>query len=103
MKRTFISLGVAFLVAALVYISIFFFDPGMYVEKAFNILVAAFVGSAVVTSLVLRRKRKWVSNALESDRKLFQPASPPPPTHGNRIPEPPGSLARRFGCSRQRP
>jgi uncharacterized membrane protein YhhN len=53
MKRTFISLVVAFLVAALVYISIFFFDPGMYVEKAFNILAAAFIGSAVVTSLLL--------------------------------------------------
>jgi hypothetical protein len=53
MKRTFISLGVAFLVVALVYVSIFFFDPGMNVEKAFNIIVLSFIGSAVVTSLVL--------------------------------------------------
>jgi ABC-type Fe3+-siderophore transport system permease subunit len=53
MKRTFISLGVAFLVVALIYISIFFFDPGMNVEKAFNIIVLSFIGSAVVTALVL--------------------------------------------------
>ena len=61
MKRAFISLGVAFLVATLVYISIFLFDPGMYVEKAFNILVAAFVGAGIITALALglrERRRK---------------------------------------------
>jgi hypothetical protein len=53
MKRTFISLGVAFLVVVIVYLAL---PPNMYVEKAFNILVAAFVGSAVVTALVLGRR-----------------------------------------------
>jgi uncharacterized membrane protein YhhN len=53
MKTTFISFGVAFFVATLVYIAIFFLDPGMYVERALNILVGAFVGSGVVTALVL--------------------------------------------------
>jgi hypothetical protein len=56
MKRTFISLGVAFLVAALVYLAIASFAPTMYVEKAFNILAAVFIGSAVVTLLILMRK-----------------------------------------------
>lgn len=50
MKRTFISLCVAFVVAVLVYLAL---PPTMYVEKALNILAAAFAGSAVVTSLVL--------------------------------------------------
>jgi hypothetical protein len=50
MKRTFISLAVGFLVAALVYLAL---PATMYVEKAFNILAAAFIGSAVLTSLVL--------------------------------------------------
>lgn len=54
MKSTFISLGVAFLAVALIYISIFFFDPGMNVEKAFNIIVLSFIGSAVLTALALR-------------------------------------------------
>ena len=53
MKRLFISLGVAFLVVALVYVSIFFLDPGMNIEKALNIIVYSFVGSAVLTALVL--------------------------------------------------
>jgi hypothetical protein len=52
-----IALGVAFLVAVLVYLAIAVLAPGMYVEKAFNILAAAFIGSAVVTSLVLMRRR----------------------------------------------
>jgi hypothetical protein len=55
MKRTFISLGVAFLVATLVYLAL---PPTMYVEKAGNIIVLAFIGAAVFTSLALRRKRK---------------------------------------------
>lgn len=57
MKRTLISLGVAFLVAALVWLTIIVFTPTMYVEKAGNIIVLAFIGAAVVTSLLLRRKR----------------------------------------------
>lgn len=54
MKRAFISLGIGFLVVAIIYISIFFFDPGMNIEKAFNIIVLSFIGSAVFTALVWR-------------------------------------------------
>ena len=49
--RTLISLGVAFLVAVLVYLAL---PSKMYVEKEFNILVLSFIGTAVVTSLLLR-------------------------------------------------
>jgi hypothetical protein len=55
MKRTFISLGVAFLVATLVYLAL---PAEMYVEKAGNIIVLASVGAAVVTWLLLRRGRR---------------------------------------------
>lgn len=51
MKNTFISLVVAFLVAVLVYLAL---PSKMYVEKAFNIIVLSFIGSAIVTALVLR-------------------------------------------------
>lgn len=53
-----VALGVAFLVAALAYLAIIVLAPEMYVEKAFNILAAAFIGAAVVTSLVLMRRRR---------------------------------------------
>ena len=53
MKTILISLGVAFLAVAIVYISIFFLDPGMNVEMAFNIIFYAFVGSGILTALVL--------------------------------------------------
>jgi uncharacterized membrane protein len=56
MMRTFISLGVAFLVAALVWLTIIVFAPTMYVEKAGNIIVVAFIGAAVVTLLALMRR-----------------------------------------------
>jgi hypothetical protein len=55
MKRTLISIGVAFLVATLVYLAL---PAEMYVEKAGNIIVITFTGAAIVTSLLLRRKRK---------------------------------------------
>lgn len=58
MKRTVISLCVAFLVAVAVYFGLGVVAPDIYVEKAFNILVAAFVSSAVVTSLLLRWRGK---------------------------------------------
>lgn len=48
MKRTFISLGVAFLVAVLVYLAL---PDTMYVEKAGNIIVLSFIGTAVVTAV----------------------------------------------------
>jgi hypothetical protein len=52
-----ISLGVAFLVATIAYVAIFVLAPTMYVEKAFNILAATFFGTAVVTLLMLMRRR----------------------------------------------
>jgi hypothetical protein len=58
MKRTFISLGVGFVVVAIIYISIFFFDPGMNIEKAFNIIVVSFIGSVIVTALVWRPRSR---------------------------------------------
>lgn len=51
MKNTLISLAVAFLVAVLVYLVL---PSKMYVEKAFNIIVLSFIGSAILTALVLR-------------------------------------------------
>jgi len=53
MRTMLISLGVAFLAVAIVYISIFFLDPGMNVEKAFSIIFYAFFGSGILTALVL--------------------------------------------------
>jgi hypothetical protein len=54
-RRILISLAVAFLAAVMTYLVIFVLAPTMYVEKAFNILAAAFIGSAVITLLVLIR------------------------------------------------
>jgi hypothetical protein len=54
-RRILISLAVAFLAAVMTYLAIFVLAPTMYVEKAFNILAAAFIGSAVITLLVLIR------------------------------------------------
>jgi len=53
MRTTFISLGSALLIAAVVWVSIIFLDPGMNLDKAYNILAAVFIGSAVGTSLLL--------------------------------------------------
>jgi len=58
MKRTFISLGVGSFVVAAIYISIFFFDPGMNIEKAFNIIVLSFIGSTILTALVWRPRNR---------------------------------------------
>jgi len=55
MRRILISLAVAFLTAVITYLAICVLAPTMYVEKAFNILAAAFVGSTVITLLVLIR------------------------------------------------
>jgi multisubunit Na+/H+ antiporter MnhF subunit len=51
MKHTFISLVVALLVAVLVYLAL---PSKMYVEKALNIIVLSFIGTAVLTALVLK-------------------------------------------------
>ena len=53
MRATFISLGIALLIAALVWASIIFLDPGMNLDKAYNIIVLSFIGTAVLTALVL--------------------------------------------------
>lgn len=53
MKTILISFCVAFLVVAIVYISIFFLDPGMNVEKAFAVIFYAFFGSGILTAVVL--------------------------------------------------
>jgi hypothetical protein len=53
MKIAFISLGIALSVVALIYVLIFLYDPGMNVEKAFNIIVYSFASSAVLSALVL--------------------------------------------------
>lgn len=53
MKTILISLGVAFLAVAIVYISIFLLAPGMNVEQAFGIIFYAFIGSGILTALVL--------------------------------------------------
>ena len=58
MKRMSISLGVGFMVVAVIYVSIFFFDPGMNIEKAFNIIVFSFIGSTLLTALVWRPGRR---------------------------------------------
>jgi hypothetical protein len=58
MRRLLISLGVALLVTAFAYGAIFVLAPTMYVEKAFNILAATFLGSAVVTLLMPMRRRR---------------------------------------------
>ncbi|MEW6020884.1 MAG: hypothetical protein AB1807_01970 [Pseudomonadota bacterium] len=58
MKRMFISLGVGFVVVAVIYVSMFFFDPGMNIEKAFNIIVLSFIGSTILTALVRRPRSR---------------------------------------------
>ncbi|HBF49502.1 MAG TPA: hypothetical protein DDX04_03020 [Massilia sp.] len=54
----FISLGVGFVVVAVIWVSIFFFDPGMNIEKAFNIIVLSFIGSTILTALVRRPRSR---------------------------------------------
>jgi uncharacterized membrane protein len=59
MKRTLVSLGAGFLAAVLTYIAILLVEPTMYVEKAGNIIVNAFVIVSIVTALSFNKfKRK---------------------------------------------
>lgn len=59
MKRTLVSLGLGFLAAVLAYVAILLVEPTMYVEKAGNIIVNAFVVISIVTALSFNRlKRK---------------------------------------------
>lgn len=53
MRTTFISLSTALLIAVLVWACIIFLDPGMNLDKAYGIIVGSFIGSAVLTALVL--------------------------------------------------
>lgn len=53
MRTTLISLSIAFVMAVLAWVSIIFLDPGMNLDKAYNIIVLSFIGSAVLTALVL--------------------------------------------------
>jgi hypothetical protein len=54
MKRTFISLGVAFLVAVLIWFGLGVVAPDIYVEKAFSIIVYPSIAAGVITALALR-------------------------------------------------
>lgn len=54
MRTTFVSLGIALLIAVLVWASIILIDPGMNLDKAYSIIVGSFIGSAVLIALVLR-------------------------------------------------
>lgn len=56
MKHTLISLCIAFVAAVFAYLAL---PPTIYVEKALNILVAVFIGSGVVTSLLLRLLNRY--------------------------------------------
>lgn len=53
MKAVLIAFGVAFLVAALVYLAL---PDDMYVETAFNIIVLSFAGTGVTTFLVVKAR-----------------------------------------------
>jgi len=53
MKTTFISLVTALLIAVLVWASIIIFAPGMNLDMAYGTIVGSFIGSAVLTALVL--------------------------------------------------
>lgn len=53
MKITFISLVTALLIAVLVWASIIILAPGMNLDMAYGTIVGSFIGSAVLTALVL--------------------------------------------------
>ena len=53
MKTTFISLVTALLIAVLVWASIIILAPGMNIDIAYGIIVGSFLGSTVLTALVL--------------------------------------------------
>lgn len=58
MKRTLVSMGAGFSAAMLAYIAILFVEPTMYVEKAGNIIVNAFLIVSIVTALSFNRFRR---------------------------------------------
>ncbi|WP_314439767.1 hypothetical protein [Massilia timonae] len=58
MKITFISLGTALLIAVLVWASIIILDPGMNLDIAYGLIVGSFLGSTVLTALVLTLRNR---------------------------------------------
>ena len=54
MKRTFLSVGAAFLAAVLVWFGLGVFAPDIYVEKAFVIIVYPSIAAGIITALVWR-------------------------------------------------
>lgn len=58
MRTTFISLGTGLLIAVLVWASIISLDTDMNLDKAYNIIVLSFIGSAVLTALLLRLRHR---------------------------------------------
>ncbi|QYG01163.1 MULTISPECIES: hypothetical protein [Massilia] len=53
MKTTLISLGVALIVAVLVYLAL---PAKMYVETALNIIVLSFAGAGIATWILVRAR-----------------------------------------------
>ena len=53
MKTTFISLVTALLIAVLVWASIIILAPGMNLDMAYGLIIGSFIGSTVLTALVL--------------------------------------------------
>lgn len=53
MRTTFISLVTAFLIAVLVWASIIVLAPDMNLDIAYGMIVGSFIGSVVLTALVL--------------------------------------------------
>jgi len=53
MRTTFISLVTALLIAVLVWASIIVLAPGMNLDIAYGMIVGSFIGSVVLTALVL--------------------------------------------------
>lgn len=58
MRTTFISLGIALLIAVLIWAAVVLLAPGMNLDKAYNIIVGSFIGSAVLAALVLRLRSR---------------------------------------------
>jgi hypothetical protein len=56
--RTLISLGVSFFVIVLLWLIEVIFTPDLYVETAGSILTVTFIGMTVITSLVLKYRRR---------------------------------------------
>lgn len=58
MKIALLSLIIAFMIAVVAWASIVLLAPGMNLDKAYGIVVGSFIGSAILTPLVLRLWRR---------------------------------------------